>query len=1085
MNLPYLIRFLGCSLPFFLIQDGSAQTDITNESVITVAQQNWIYSKQFPSVATRLNEASQGNAASSNFLIAVTNSELTTYVRTYGDLVLKIGGQDCLIFNDWFAAQTIQNNPNFLQVNGIQYESNSFEFDGVVMLGTNSNDSLVGTVNASNRIFGSQGDDSITGQNFSDLLHGGLGNDSISGASGDDALYGGENSDTLIGGAGNDQLNGGTGNDSLNGGAGNDIYQWNLGDGDDVISDDWGSTGQGAVNRLVFGTGILPADVTGEVVPASPQHIRFVIRQNGIVGGSVTVNFWTFAFGSSQHKDSWRIEFNNGFIWDATTLPTMLGDLLNGSSLGDTLHGAAGNDTLNGLDGDDTLNGDADNDTLNGGNGNDNLSGGTGSDTLNGNAGNDQLNGGAGSDALNGGAGNDIYQWNLGDGDDVISDDWGSTGQGAVNRLIFGPGILPTDVTGEVVPSSAQHVRFIVRQNGVVSGSVTVNFWTTSWNGNPQHKDTWRISFGDGTEWNCGILGTALADVLTGGAAADTLIGGAGNDTLHGLSGDDVLSGGLHNDTLNGGAGNDQLNGGTGNDILNGASGNDTYVWNLGDGDDVISDDWGSTGQGAINRLVFGPGILPTDVTGETVPASLEHIRFVVRQNGVVSGSVTVNFWTTVFNGGPQHKDTWRVEFNNGVIWDATTLPTMLGDLLNGSALGDTLHGGAGNDTLNGLDGDDTLNGDADNDTLNGGNGNDNLSGGTGSDTLNGNAGNDQLNGGAGNDALNGGAGNDIYQWNLGDGDDVINDDIGSTGQGAVNRLVFGPGILPTDVTSESVPSSTQHIRFVVRQNGVVSGSVTINFWTFIFSSPQHKDTWRVEFNNGDKYYQALLPTSGSDTLIGTGESDNFHGYAGNDTLNGNGGNDVLAGGVGNDHLLGGLGSDEYRFNRGDGRDVLTEMAEANSTNTVVLGGGILPSKVGVFRFHDSLVLFDHLSDSTLEIRGWWPLNLAPIQKVVFSNGVEWSSLEITEMVPTTGDFNMDGISDFAAYLRGISVGNLDMDGDGLLNNVELLLGLNPLMMDSDEDGLSDLTDTDFGGGTGSGPLTITIHSPSSAIITE
>jgi len=412
-------------------------------------------------------------------------------------------------------------------------------------------------------------------------------------------------------------------------------------------------------------------------------------------------------------------------------------------------------------------------------------------------------------------------------------------------------------------------------------------------------------------------------------------------------------------------------------------------------------------------------------------------------------------------------------------------LATALADVLNGTASADVLYGGAGNDTLNGLDGDDILNGEADNDTLNGGNGNDSLSGGDGVDTLNGNAGDDHLNGGTGNDVLNGGSGNDTYVWNLGDGDDTISDDWGYAGQGAVNHLVFGPGILPSDVTSETVPSSTYHIKFVIHQDGVAVGSIRINYWTYVYSTARHATTWRLDFNNGDSYYQDLLPTLGNDTLNGTGESDSFHGYDGDDTLYGHAGDDVLAGGLGNDLLIGGLGNDEYRFNRGDGRDVINESSESNSTNVVVLGAGILPSQIGVMRFQDSLVLFDHLSDSTLEITGWWPLGLSPIQRIVFTNGIEWSAAEVTALVPTTNDFNGDGISDSAAYLSGVSIIEFDIDGDGLANELELLLGLNPLLADSDDDGITDPLDSDFGDGGATGPLAITIHTPSSAVITE
>ena len=979
--------------------------------------------------------------------------------------------------------------------------ANGVVWNGAI-LATPFADILDGTAGA-DTLNGGVGNDTLSGLDGNDTINGEADDDSLSGGNGDDSLAGGLGNDLLQGGYGNDLLNGGPGNDTLDGGVGNDVYTWNLGDGDDVITDDIYSGGSGEVNRLVFGPGITPSDVTSEAVLTSSYHLKFVIRQNGVVSGSVIVNYWTNNYLGPQHKDRWRIDFSNGVTWDGTTLTTPLADTLSGTALADSLNGGAGNDTLNGLDGNDTLNGDADNDTLNGGEGNDLLSGGAGVDSLNGGNGRDLLNGGAGNDSLNGGVGNDVYTWNLGDGDDVITDDIYSDGPGEVNRLVFGPGIMPSDVTSEAVSTSSYHLKFVIRQNGVVSGSVMVsNYWTHSYLG-PQHKDSWRIDFSNGVTWDGTTLTTPLADTLSGTALADTLNGGAGNDTINGLDGNDTLNGDADNDTLNGGNGSDLLNGGAGNDSLNGGAGNDVYTWNLGDGDDVITDDIYSGSPGEVNRLVFGPGIMPSDVTSEAVSTSSYQLKFVIRQNGVVSGSVIVNYWTYSYSG-PQHKDSWRIDFNNGVTWDGTTLTTPLADTLSGTALADTLNGGPGNDTLNGLDGNDTLNGDADDDSLSGGNGDDSLAGGLGNDILQGGNGSDSLagslgndvlqggngsdllNGGPGNDTLDGGVGNDVYTWNLGDGDDVITDDIYSGTPGEVNRLVFGPGIMPSDVTSEAVSTSSYQLKFVIRQNGVVSGSVIVNYWTYSYSGPQLKDTWRIEFADGGRYYQNLLPTLWSDVVDGTDEDDTFFGYAGDDVLSGKSGIDVLVGGVGNDRLIGGSGSDEYRFNRGDGRDVVTETPEASSENIIILGNGIAPADYRVIKVNDSLVLFDRLSESTIEIKNWWPLGLAPIQKVRFANGLEWTSAQLSTMAVTTGDTNRDGISDVNAYAYGISIINADMDSDGIENSIEINLGLNPSSADSDNDGILDSLDSEFSSGAPTtGALVISILSPSSAILND
>ncbi|KES12276.1 Hemolysin-type calcium-binding repeat protein, partial [Snodgrassella alvi SCGC AB-598-P14] len=72
---------------------------------------------------------------------------------------------------------------------------------------------------------------------------------------------------------------------------------------------------------------------------------------------------------------------------------------------------------------------------------------------------------------------------------------------------------------------------------------------------------------------------------------------------------------------------------------------------------------------------------------------------------------------------------------------------------------------------------DDVLNGGKGNDIQNGEEGNDILYGNDGNDVLAGGDGNDILNGGTGNDSLNGGRGKDCYEFEVGHGHDVINDE--------------------------------------------------------------------------------------------------------------------------------------------------------------------------------------------------------------------------------------------------------------------------------------------------------------------
>ena len=118
-----------------------------------------------------------------------------------------------------------------------------------------------------------------------------------------------------------------------------------------------------------------------------------------------------------------------------------------------------------------------------------------------------------------------------------------------------------------------------------------------------------------GEDGNDTISGGEGNDYLFGGTGQDQLRGVTGNDFLFGEAGEDFLDGGAGADELDGGAGNDVLVGGQGNDVLYGGDGFDTYIYNINDGQDTISD---SDGKGAIlydNHLVQG-GLRPAGSTG-------------------------------------------------------------------------------------------------------------------------------------------------------------------------------------------------------------------------------------------------------------------------------------------------------------------------------------------------------------------------------------------------------------------------------------------------------------------------------------
>jgi len=91
-----------------------------------------------------------------------------------------------------------------------------------IIYGTEGNDRLSGTSGV-DVIFGMGGDDRINGGSGDDCIDAGPGNDKVIGGGGNDILYGGLNSDKLVGGDGDDTLYGGEQSDALLGGSGNNV----------------------------------------------------------------------------------------------------------------------------------------------------------------------------------------------------------------------------------------------------------------------------------------------------------------------------------------------------------------------------------------------------------------------------------------------------------------------------------------------------------------------------------------------------------------------------------------------------------------------------------------------------------------------------------------------------------------------------------------------------------------------------------------------------------------------------------------------------------------------------------------------
>ncbi|MFJ4371708.1 calcium-binding protein [Pseudomonas japonica] len=919
-----------------------------------------------------------GNVDVLRFGAGISASDIT--ISRSGDHVILAhsNGQDQVTIRDWFSASDDR------------YKLERIEFsDGTLWTSaTVSAPLLVAT--------GSAGDDVLSGPSTGNQSLSGLaGNDTLNSGSGNDVLDGGSGNDTLNANAGNDQLSGGQGNDVLNGGTGSDLYLFGLGDGRDIINDDTAYY-SGNIDVLRFGAGISTSDIS---VSRSGNHV-ILAHSNG--QDQVTIQNW-FTASDDRYKLE-RIEFADGAVWSSSYV-SELSLALNGTAGDDVLVGpSTGNQTIRGLTG---------NDTLTSGSGNDVLDGGSGNDTLNANAGNDQLSGGQGDDVLNGGTGSDLYLFELGDGRDIINDDTAYY-SGNVDVLRFGAGISASDIT---ISRSGDHV-ILAHSNG--QDQVTIRNWFAS--GDDRYKLE-RIEFADGTSWNSAAVaaplltatGSAGNDVLTGPSTGNqTLSGLAGNDTLTSGSGNDVLDGGSGNDTLNANAGNDQLSGGQGDDVLNGGTGSDLYLFELGDGRDIINDDTAYY-SGNIDVLRFGAGISVSDIT---ISRSGDHV-ILAHSNG--QDQVTIRNW---FASGDDRYKLERIEFADGTSWNSAAVAAPL-LVTTGSAGNDVLTGpSTGNQTLSGLAG---------NDTLTSGSGNDVLDGGSGNDTLNANAGNDQLSGGQGDDVLNGGTGSDLYLFELGDGRDIINDDTAYY-SGNVDVLRFGAGISASDI---SISRSGDHV-ILAHSNG--QDQVTLRNW-FTSSDDRYK-LERIEFADGTSWNSAavaapLLVTTGStgddvltgpstgnqtlsglagnDTLTSGSGNDVLDGGSGNDTLNANAGNDQLSGGQGNDVLNGGTGSDLYLFELGDGRDIINDDTAYYSGNIDVLrfGAGISTSDISVSRSGNHVILAHSNGQDQVTVQNWFTTSddRYKLERIEFADGASWTSAQVASRASTAGNDTITGSS--------------------------------------------------------------------------
>jgi Ca2+-binding RTX toxin-like protein len=607
------------------------------------------------------------------------------------------------------------------------------------------------------------------------LLFGGAGDESLIGDTGNDIVFGGSGDDLLQGGSGNDLLHGEAGDDRLEGGKGDDVYIFNLGDGHDVISD-YESNRPAKRNVIRFGEGI------------SEDSLEFTLKANATsgymdlvilikeTGETVTVErgICNSTVNASNSYSIQAIEYADGTVWewsDIAARPMHLAGTISNATVYALAEGGilVGNENGNVLQGTTSVA--------------NTLYGGAGDDTLKGGNLGDVLYGEAGDDRLEGGAGNDVYLFNLGDGHDVIYEYENRVGKNNVVKL--GEGIAVDDIELLAKPTNGNYSDLIIRIKSTGETITVLNGMLYNTANSSNYYSIQSIEFADGTVWEWSDISAQPMTVAEGsynnyGYAASEggiLHGNSADNKMWGSAKADALYGGAGNDTLLGDAGADLLHGGLGIDRLEGGAGDDVYLFNLGDGHDVIYEYENRSGKNNVVKL--GEGIAVDDIELLAKPTNGNNSDLIIR---IKSTGETITALNGMLYNTANSSNSYSIqviEFADGTVWEWSDISAQPMTVMEGSynnygyaaSEGGILHGNSADNKMWG-----SAKADA-------------LYGGAGADTLLGDAGADLLHGGLGIDRLEGGAGDDAYLFDPGDGQDTIYDTAGT------DSLIFGDDV--------------------------------------------------------------------------------------------------------------------------------------------------------------------------------------------------------------------------------------------------------------------------------------------------
>jgi Ca2+-binding RTX toxin-like protein len=584
------------------------------------------------------------------------------------------------------------------------------------------------------------------------------------------------------------------------------------------------------------------------------------------------------------------------------------------------------------------------------------LTGTDGDDVLTGGRGDDTLSGGTGNDTMDGGPGQDTYLFNLGDGEDTITD---TSLAGDGNTLQFGMGITPNDL-------SLTLGSLLIRV-GTNGDAVHLTPFDPTDALGPHAIETFR--FADGAVLSYAQL-LAMGFDLTGTAGDDSLTGTNVGDRINGLDG---------NDMIDAGGGDDLLDGGAGSDMLMGRAGNDIYVVD-------------ATGDIVTELADQGTDTVQTSLVAYTLDANVENLTLIGTGPSVGSGNALTNLLT----GNSE------------------------ANLLDGKGGADTMIGGAGDDlyvvdqvgdTVVELTGEGavdsitssvsySLSPNVENLVLIGvaainGTGND------GDNVLTGNSAANVLTGLTGNDTYVVSTGDTVVEAAHAGMDTVIS---GSTHTLAANveQLIL-VGLSPINGTGnglDNVLNGVLNLAGNILTGGAGHDTYVVGAGdTVVEASNQGTD--RVE--SGATYTLGVnvenLTLTGTAAINGTGNgsANVLTGNSANNVLTASGGNDTLRGGLGSDTVNGGSGNDTYLFGRGEGQDLVQD--SSGSADKIQYDSGINPLDLVISRQANNLRLSIHGSTDYVTVQNWYTSSSNRTETIQAGNGQTLLDTQVDQLL--------------------------------------------------------------------------------------